>query len=128
MIALAIVSHQVREMLLEEGKKDRGRARLQKQRPGENVARPSRCGGAHHGLEIGRRVRNAGQNRRATDAYADARFAELANRIEPQIGTRRARLQNARQFDVEGCDGDVNRKCVVACDFAQKIEIANDEI
>jgi len=69
LIALTIVFDQVRKILFEKGKKDRGGAWLEKQRIGEDVTCPGFGCGFHDAFKIGRGIGDAGKY--GTAAYAD---------------------------------------------------------
>ncbi len=89
---------------------------------------PAAAACAHDGLKIRGRIGDAGQDGRAAHAHGQARCAKFAHGFHSQIWARSSRLENPRQFDVQGGHGDMNRQRVILRDCAQKIDIADDEI
>ena len=126
LIALAVVLGEMREVLLEEGKEHGGRAGLQKKRVGENVVGSGFGGGADHTFQVFRRIGDSWDDRRATHADAQSRLAQRAHGVDAEIGTRGARLENSRQFDIERRDRDVHGETIRLRDFFQQVEVADD--
>lgn len=60
-------------------------------------------------------------------ADGDASFGELADGIESGAWGGGARFEDAGEFGIEGGDGEVDGDGLVACEFAEVVEIAGDE-
>ncbi len=114
LVTLAVACDEVREFFFEEGKEDGSGARLEKKCVGEEILCSGLGSGFDQSFEVAGIVGDAGENGSADDSGGDACEVQLANGFEPQIGPRGARFKDAREFGVDGGDGDVDEEAVVA--------------
>ena len=74
------------------------------------------------------RIGDAGNHRRATHAYAQSRLGQRAHCIKAQVGTRRAGLENPREFDVEVVTVMWTDSWFIRATCAQQVQVADDQI
>src|SRR5580692_7370776 len=84
--------------------------------------------GPYQRLQVARRISDAGQHGRADYPSRDARLVQLLYGLQAQIRTRGARLQNARQVNLQSGDRDVDEQAVVFCDLLQHIDVTQYKI
>ena len=128
LVTLAVARDQVREFFFEEGKEDGSGARLEKERVGEEILCTGVGSGFDQRFEVAGIVGDAGKHGGADDSGGDAREVQLTNGFEPQVGPRGARFKDAREFGVDGGDGDVDEERLWRADLAEKLGVTDDQI
>src|ERR1700674_2521165 len=128
LIALLVVIDQGREVFRQKRQEYRRRARLEEKRIGEDPLRACFARGLHQCLKVARPVRDLRQHWRTDHARVHARKIQLANRLQPQIGTRRSRLQLPRQVRIHRGYGHIYRDPVMLAHAPQNLDIARHQV
>src|SRR5204862_194220 len=118
--------HETREFFAEERQELFCRAGHEEEDAGSDPLRSGIFRGSGEGFEFTFAIGDARNQWRGQGADGNARFAELADGREAQIGTGSARLEKASKAWAQGGDSDVNIEARAAGNFLKNVNIASD--
>src|ERR1019366_3926787 len=84
--------------------------------------------GACHAVQRAVGIGDAGYDGVRVDAHAYARRAQLLDRLHAEFGARGPRFQQSSEFLVQRGDGDMYAEHVAAGDFAQQIQVTDNQV
>jgi hypothetical protein len=102
------------------------RPRSQEEHVRPDSAGTGRTRGAHDRIELLRRVRDPGQDRRHPDRGADAGVDELRERPQPLGRRRRRRLRAPPHVEIDGRNRERHRHRHPSSRFGEDVQVADD--